>query len=109
MHKPGALNKAGGLSRRIDHKEGVNDGNEDKIVLDSKKFFRASAVGQGNATEDTIIACSIRTKITQAIQLAGNTELKEQTIKCQELDDKVASTIICTQEYRTLTQGSSIM
>jgi hypothetical protein len=93
MHKTGALNKADGLSRRIDHKEGVNDDNEDKIVLDPKKFFRASAVGRGNTSEDPVIARTIRTRTTQAIQLVGNTELKEQIIKCQELDDKVASAI----------------
>jgi hypothetical protein len=91
MHKPGALNKADGLSRRIDHKEGVNDDNEDKIVLDPKKFFRATAVGRGNTSEDPVIACTIRTRTTQAIQLVRNTELKEQIIKCQELDDEVAS------------------
>jgi hypothetical protein len=45
MHKPGALNKADGLSRRIDHKEGVNDNNDDKIVLDPRKFFGISPVG----------------------------------------------------------------
>jgi hypothetical protein len=93
MHKPGALNKADGLSRRIDHKEGVNDDNEDKIVLDPKKFFRAAAVGRGNTSEDPVIARTIRTRTTQAIQLVGNTELKEQIIKCQELDDEVASAI----------------
>jgi hypothetical protein len=93
MHKPGALNKADGLSKRIDHKEGMNDDNEDKIILDPKKFFRALAVGQGNTSEDPVIARTIRTRTTQAIQLVGNTELKEQIIKCQELDDKVASTI----------------
>jgi hypothetical protein len=40
-----------------------------------------------------IFARTIRTRTTQAIQLAGNTELKEQIIKCQELDDEVASAI----------------
>jgi hypothetical protein len=93
MHKPGALNKADGLSRRIDHKEGVNDDNDDKIVLDRKKFFGISPVGRGNTTEDPIIAHTIRIRTTQAVQLKGNLELKEQITKCQELDNKVANAI----------------
>jgi hypothetical protein len=93
MHKPGALNKADGLSRRIDHKEGVNDDNDDKIVLDPKKFFGISLVGRGKTTEDPIVARAIRIRTTQAVQLKGDQQLKEQITKCQELDDEVANAI----------------
>jgi hypothetical protein len=38
IHKAGKTNKVDGLSRRIDHKEGVNNDNNERIVLGEEKF-----------------------------------------------------------------------
>jgi hypothetical protein len=39
------------------------------------------------------VAHAIRIRTTQAVQLQGNLELKDQIAKCQELDDEVANAI----------------
>ena len=43
LHKPGAYNKADPLSRRTDHKEGVEHDNGDHVLLDIK-FLTIKAV-----------------------------------------------------------------
>jgi hypothetical protein len=77
IHKPGALNKANGLSRRIDHKEGVEHDNENQIVLTSDKFLRQPTVGRGSTSEDPVISQRIQVRTAEAVELLGDQELKE--------------------------------
>lgn len=48
LHKPGSLNKADPLSRRPDHRIGVENDNTNRILLDPT-FFRIRATRQGDA------------------------------------------------------------
>ncbi len=50
LHKPGAYNKADALSRRPDHKEGIEHDNGDRVLLDNK-ILAIKAVRPGNSTQ----------------------------------------------------------
>ena len=49
VHKPGAYNRADPLSRRTDHKEGVEHDNDDRVLLDTK-ILAIKATRAGNIT-----------------------------------------------------------
>jgi hypothetical protein len=107
IHKPGALNKADGLSRRIDHKEGVEHDNENQIVLTLDKFLRQPTVGRGSTSENPVISRRIRVRTAEAVELLGDQELKEQIEKCTEMDDKVIMALKTIKENgpRLLNKG----
>lgn len=104
IHKPGITNKADGLSRRIDHKEGVENDNIDQIILTNDKFFtpvdylqegpfKTNSTGRGNTTEDPVVTKSIRLKTAQVLELQGDTKLKERIINATDFDDEVAASL----------------
>jgi hypothetical protein len=107
IHKPGALNKADGLSRRLDHKEGVEHDNENQIVLTLDKFLRQPTVGRGLTLEDPIISQRIRVRTAEAVELLGDQELKERIEKCTELDNEVIMALKTIKESgpRSLSKG----
>jgi hypothetical protein len=87
IHKPGAKNKADGLSQRVDHKEGVKDDNKDSIVLPPKKF--SNPLRRGSTVEDNRVTKSIRARLSTVLKLEGNTEIKEKIKQNKEWDDEV--------------------
>jgi hypothetical protein len=92
-HKPGALNKADGLSRRIDFKEGVELDNTNQILFGAEKFIHYNPFGQGQTLENPVMAKQIRLWTTQIVETIGDTDLKEKIKQCQELDEEVALSI----------------
>lgn len=105
-HKPGTTNKADGLSRRIDHKEGMENDNTEQVVLPEKFFtetrepmtirqlFRARFIGR-RQEDNSIGRLHIRIrKITTTInEFEGDLNLKERIQECTELDDEVQKAI----------------
>jgi hypothetical protein len=96
IHKPGKTNKVDGLSWRIDHKEGVENNNLDRILFPdclfsckistSKELFKADILGQGCTDENKIpqtkeihgiVAKTIK---HGTIKIQGNLELKENIV-----------------------------
>jgi hypothetical protein len=104
VHKPGARNKADGLSWRVDHKEGVKDDNMDSIVLPPEKFSNPL---RGLTMEDTRVTKSIRARLSTILKLKGNTEIKGKIRQSKDWDDKVieAFNIIKENGPRLLLKG----
>jgi hypothetical protein len=89
IHKPGVKNKADGLSRRIDHKKGAKEDNENQIVLAPQWFIISEGLGWAKIDEDRIEIRKIRMRTAQAVKLEGDKELKKMILKSQELDNVV--------------------
>jgi hypothetical protein len=87
VHKPGAYNKADPLSRRPDHKEGVEHDNGDRVLLDTK-ILAIRATRPGNTT------------LVQA-------DLKSRIKETQDHDPEVSTALatILKNGPRTLTKG----
>ena len=87
VHKPGTHNKADGLSRRPDHKEGIEHDNGDRVLLDTK-FLAIKAIRPGNTTPVT-------------------TDIKKQIKETQDHDPEVANALstILKNGPRTLSKG----
>lgn len=108
IHKSGVSNRADGLSRRIDHKEGVEHDNKDCIVLPSDKFFEPRyAVGRGNTNEDTIATRHVRMRTSKIVQSIGDQHIKEAIIQGTEPDDEVSKALETIKKNgpRTLAKG----
>jgi hypothetical protein len=93
IHKLGVKNKADGLSRRIDHKKGAKEDNENQIVLAPEWFIIPEGIGWGKVDEDRIEIRKIRIRTIQAVKLEGDQELKKMILRSQELDDEVKKAI----------------
>lgn len=108
IHKPGVLNKADGLSRRIDHKGEVKMDNQDQVVIKGDKFFDpAKATQRGRTSEDTKLARAIRIRTLQAVELLGDEELKQKIKDNDEFDDEVSLAIEAIKDSgpRSLRKG----
>ena len=108
IHKPGVLNKADGLSRRIDHKGEVKMDNLDQVVIKGDKFFDPMrATRRMKASDDPIIARSIKLRTAQAVELLGDEDLKREIKESIEFDDEVSVAIDAIKESgpRSLTKG----
>jgi hypothetical protein len=123
IHKLGKTNKVDGLSRRIDHKEGVENNNLDRILLPDRLFsrkisttrdlFKADILGRG-LTDDNkipqtkeihrILAKTIK---HDTIKIQGDLELKENIKNSQVLDFSVAQALEVIKENspRTMSKG----
>jgi hypothetical protein len=77
IHKPGAKNKADGLSWRVDHKEGVKDDNKDSVVLPPEKF--SNPLRRGTTIENYRITKAIRSRLSTIVKLEGDTETKKRS------------------------------
>src|SRR5271168_1993349 len=121
-HKPGKTNKADGLSRRIDHREGVESDNQEQTLLPGHLFsksinvrslFIAPLTGRGHAAmENKNIAKQIRVKTkrildTHTLIIESDNELKNKIKNSTELDDIVSQALdtIRTSGPRAITQG----
>jgi hypothetical protein len=93
IHKPGITNKADGLSRCIDHKEGVEHDNKDQIVLPSEKFLNQPVTGQGHTSEEPMMARTICIKTAEVVILKGDLDPKDAILACNKLDDEVATSL----------------
>jgi hypothetical protein len=93
IHKPGITNKADSLSRRIDHKMGVEHNNEDQVVLPSGKFLNQPVTGRGHTSEEPTMARTICIKTAEVVTLKGDLDLKDAILACNELDDEVAASL----------------
>src|SRR5271168_4012018 len=121
-HKPGKTNKADGLSRRIDHKKGIETDNQGRTLLPDRLFsktiddldlFTTSITGRGNGgTENKAIAKQIRLKTmrimtNETLALEGDTELLSKIKKSTELDDIVTQALDTIRKSgpRSILQG----
>ena len=127
-HKPGKTNKADGLSRRIDHKKGIEKDNSDQTLLPAELFaksayfkqtiqghelFNTRFTGRGNGqTEHPNIAKRIRIRTNEimednAVIINGDEELRDKIRTNQELDDEVSAALetIKTAGPRSMISG----
>ena len=122
IHKPGKTNKVDGLSRRIDHKEGVENDNLDRILLPDSLFsrristvtdlFKADIIGRGSTEENkaphtkSIREMTVRT-IQTTVEIQGDLELKDKIKKSQVLDFSVAQALEIIKENgpRSMSKG----
>lgn len=88
IHKPGVTNKSDGLSRRPDHKEGVDQDNTDQILLPKELFMEQ--------TEEPIMARTVREAtlehtagLAEVVTVEPDPELKEQLRAKVGLDPEV--------------------
>jgi hypothetical protein len=123
IHKPGKTNKVDGLSRRIDHKEGVENDNLDRILLPDRLFsrkisstkdlFKADILGQGLTDDNRIPQTKEIQRIVAktikhgTIEIQGDLELKENIRNSQVLDFSVAQALEVIKENgpRTMSKG----
>jgi hypothetical protein len=123
IHKPGKSNKVDSLSWRIDHKEGVENNNLDRILLPDCPFsrqisttrdlFKADILGQGLTDDNKIPQTKeIRRIVAKTIkhvtiEIQGNLELKENIRNSQVLDFSVAQALEVIRENspRTMSKG----
>ena len=75
-HKPGTQNHSDPLSRRADHKEGVEDDNTDRVLLDPKFFrIRATRPGEVAAVGDADLRRRIRECPNKDAEVRGALEV----------------------------------
>lgn len=75
-HKPGTQNHSDPLSRRADHKEGVEDDNTDRVLLDPKFFrIRATRPGEVAAVGDVDLRRRIRECPNKDAEVRGALEV----------------------------------
>ena len=71
VHKPGISNRSDAMSRRPDHREGVEDDNSDRVLLDPKFFrIRSTRPGAVNSVGDTELRRRIRDCPTRDLDVA---------------------------------------
>lgn len=96
-HKPGKGNKADGLSRRADHKEGVEFDNHGQTLLPEQLFAKNTSIfasSNGNKTlERRIRIKTTRIINPETLDIGINTGLKEKIKKHKELDDIVLQSL----------------
>jgi transposase InsO family protein len=87
IHKPGAYNRADPLSRRTDHKEGIEHDNGDRVLLDTK-ILAINALRPGNITSIP-------------------TDIKTQIRECQNHDPEVSTALatILANGPKSITKG----
>ena len=66
--KPGKYNKADGLSRRPDYKEGIASKNAERILLSPEKFLLKPAQFAIRALHNTIIPTGMDKDLKEAIE-----------------------------------------
>ena len=88
IHKPGTTNKSDPLSRRADHREGVDEDNANRVLLDPK-YFRIRATRPG------------------AVTSLGDDDLRSRIKNCSERDKEVVSALqtILSSGPRSLAKG----
>ena len=74
LHRPGTSNRSDPLSRRTDHKEGVDRDNSDRVLLDPK-FFQIRATRPGSVTT------------------VGDVELRKRIRECPQRDQEVVKAL----------------
>ena len=74
LHRPGTSNRSDPLSRRTDHKEGVDRDNTDCVLLDPK-FFQIRATRPGSVTT------------------VGDIELRKRIRECPQRDQEVVKAL----------------
>jgi transposase InsO family protein len=87
-HHPGTHNKSDALSRRPDHREGVEHDNEERVLLDPKSF-------------------AIRATRPGAVVTAGDPNLRKRLKETQEHDPEVSQALatILRNGPRSITKG----
>jgi hypothetical protein len=80
-HKPGKLNKVDGLSRRSDHKEGVNQDNMDRVLLPDQLFSKKSI------EQDEEQIQQVRVSTTQMLRI-NHVQIKDMEKEIQYNEQK---------------------
>jgi hypothetical protein len=105
-HKPGKTNRADELSRREDHKTGIENDNKDIILL-PEKLFKARFVGRREfKRSEKMLMREIRIK-EEEVKILGNQEWQERIKKEDQYDEDVVKAIdtIKTSGLESLAKG----
>jgi hypothetical protein len=105
-HKPGKTNRADELSRREDHKTGIEDNNKDVILL-PEKLFKARFGGRREfERSEKMLLCKIRIK-EEEVKILGIQEWQEKIKKEDQYDEDVVKAIdtIKTSGSESLAKG----
>jgi hypothetical protein len=98
-HKPGKTNRADELSRREDHKMGIENDNKDVALLPEKMFMARFMGRREFEKSEKMLMRKIRIK-EEEIQVLGNQEWQEKIKKEDRYNEDVVKAI------ETITSGS---